>query len=251
MGLYHIFTGTAGEACIETIDLNKRPDLTELQSAEGFWLAARSPQPPPSPQLPEPGRRLHVMLSGRMEVTLGDGSKYVFGPGDARLIEDTTGHGHAARYLEPSSVIIIELDPGSGPWTHPEIPNLPMKMRIPRLYSGPDGESHVDEVDVDGHPEYKDFQPIEGIWLAKRPTGPPSPLTPEPAPRWMVLLSGAFEVGFGDGRYYQYRAPALRFVEDTTGAGHTSQFLEESAMIVIELKPGFGPWLSEVRTWPS
>jgi hypothetical protein len=55
-------------------------------------------------------------------------------------------------------VIIIELDPGNGPWTHPAIPNLPIKMQIPRLYSGPDGESHVDEVDMDGHPEHKDFQ---------------------------------------------------------------------------------------------
>jgi hypothetical protein len=29
-----------------------------------------------------------------LEIGLGDGSKHVFGPGDARLVEDTTGQGH-------------------------------------------------------------------------------------------------------------------------------------------------------------
>ena len=244
MGLYHIFTGKDEETHIETIDLDKRPDLTELQKAEGFWLAGRNPFA--APFAPEPGRRLHVILSGRFEVGLGDGTKHQFGPGDARLIEDTTGRGHSSGYVEPSTALIFELESEHGPWTHEDIPNVPMKMRIPRLYSGPDGESHVDEIDLDGHPEYKDFQKIAGIWLAKRHPGPPSPFTPEPASRWMVLLSGAFEAGLGDGRKYQYKAPALRFVEDTTGHGHTSQFLEESTIIVIEMQPGFGPPLSQV-----
>jgi len=34
-----------------------------------------------------------------VEIGLGDGSKHVFGPGDARLVEDTTGKGHTTRVL--------------------------------------------------------------------------------------------------------------------------------------------------------
>ena len=38
-----------------------------------------------------------IILSGQLEIGLGDGSKHVFGPGDARLVEDTTGQGHTTR----------------------------------------------------------------------------------------------------------------------------------------------------------
>jgi hypothetical protein len=35
-----------------------------------------------------------IILSGQLEIGLGDGTKHIFGPGDARLVEDTTGKGH-------------------------------------------------------------------------------------------------------------------------------------------------------------
>jgi len=35
-----------------------------------------------------------ICISGQIEIGLGDGSKHLFGPGDARLVEDTTGQGH-------------------------------------------------------------------------------------------------------------------------------------------------------------
>ena len=38
-----------------------------------------------------------IILSGQLEIGLGDGSKHLFGPGDARLVEDTTGKGHTTR----------------------------------------------------------------------------------------------------------------------------------------------------------
>jgi hypothetical protein len=38
-----------------------------------------------------------IILSGQLEIGLGDGTKQTFGPGDARLVEDTTGKGHTTR----------------------------------------------------------------------------------------------------------------------------------------------------------
>jgi hypothetical protein len=35
-----------------------------------------------------------IILSGQLEIGLGDGSTHVFGPGDARLVEDNQGDGH-------------------------------------------------------------------------------------------------------------------------------------------------------------
>ena len=52
-------------------------------------------------------RDLHErkILQGQLEIGLGDGSKHVFGPGDARLVEDTTGQGHTTRVVSQVPVV--------------------------------------------------------------------------------------------------------------------------------------------------
>jgi hypothetical protein len=40
-----------------------------------------------------------ITLTGELEIGLGDGTVHKFGPGDVRLIEDVTGHGHTTRYV--------------------------------------------------------------------------------------------------------------------------------------------------------
>jgi quercetin dioxygenase-like cupin family protein len=45
-----------------------------------------------------PRRQYAIFLSGgQMEVVIGDGTTRRFGPGDAVLFEDLTGHGHTSR----------------------------------------------------------------------------------------------------------------------------------------------------------
>jgi len=46
---------------------------------------------------PAPRRQFVIILSGQLEIGFSDGTKQVFGPGDARLVEDTTGKGHTTR----------------------------------------------------------------------------------------------------------------------------------------------------------
>ena len=41
----------------------------------------------------------------RLFVGCGDGSKHLFGPGDARLVEDTTGKGHTTRQIGPEPCV--------------------------------------------------------------------------------------------------------------------------------------------------
>jgi hypothetical protein len=49
-----------------------------------------------------PRRQYVIMLSGgRVELETGSGAKRVLGPGDVLLAEDTTGHGHISRALDP------------------------------------------------------------------------------------------------------------------------------------------------------
>lgn len=48
---------------------------------------------------PAPRRQFVMVLSGVLEVTVGDGEMRRFGPGSVVLVEDTDGQGHQTRAL--------------------------------------------------------------------------------------------------------------------------------------------------------
>ncbi len=93
MGTFRLYTGDDGQSHFETIDLDQTPDWKSAQAATqiSFSEAAAGRF---SDWHPAPRRQFVIILSGQLEIGLGDGSKHVFGPGDARLVEDTTGQGH-------------------------------------------------------------------------------------------------------------------------------------------------------------
>ena len=93
MGTFRLYTGDDGQSHIEKIDLSGNPQWTSGQSATSITLR----QDPPGKFQdwhPAPRRQFVIILSGQLEIGLGDGSKHIFGPGDARLVEDTSGQGH-------------------------------------------------------------------------------------------------------------------------------------------------------------
>ena len=93
MGTFRLYTGADGQSHIETIDLAKTADWTAGLATTNITFRS---QPPGRFQdwHPAPRRQFVIILSGQLEIGLGDGSKHIFGPGDARLVEDTTGKGH-------------------------------------------------------------------------------------------------------------------------------------------------------------
>jgi hypothetical protein len=50
-----------------------------------------------------------IILSGELEIGLGDGTFRRFGPGDARLVEDTTGRGHTTRTIGEESCLAMAI----------------------------------------------------------------------------------------------------------------------------------------------
>ena len=96
MGMFRLYTGPDGRSHIEPIDLTRTPSFTKGPATT--QIAFR--EDPIGRYLdwhPAPRRQFVIILSGQLEIGLGDGSKHVFGPGDARLVEDTTGQGHTTR----------------------------------------------------------------------------------------------------------------------------------------------------------
>ena len=93
MGTYRLYTGNDGQSHIDTIDLATTPDWTAGLSTTKISFRT-APAGNFQDWHPAPRRQFVIVLSGHLEIGLGDGSKHVFGPGDARLVEDTTGKGH-------------------------------------------------------------------------------------------------------------------------------------------------------------
>ena len=110
MGTFRMYTGSDGQTHIETIDLANTSSWTEgLQTSKITFRSA--PAGRFSDWHPAPRRQFVIILSGQLEIGLGDGSKHVFGPGDARLVEDTTGKGHttAVHGAEPCVTATVPL----------------------------------------------------------------------------------------------------------------------------------------------
>ena len=93
MGTFRLYTGADGQSHIETIDLAKTPDWAAGLATTNITFRSQLPGRFQDWH-PAPRRQFVIILSGQLEIGLGDGSKHIFGPGDARLVEDTTGKGH-------------------------------------------------------------------------------------------------------------------------------------------------------------
>ena len=108
MGMYRVFAGSDGESHIEELKLEDHPELGALTNISEVKVqefdGSRN-----MPLHPLPERRLIIHLSGEVEITTSDGAKQLFRAGDVRLMEDTTGKGHAHVDLSPSEAVYILL----------------------------------------------------------------------------------------------------------------------------------------------
>lgn len=92
-GTWRLYTGPDGQSHIEPIDINAKPDWKSGLDTTKISFS-ESPAGKFQDWHPAPRRQFVIIVTGQLEIGLGDGSKQVFGPGDARLVEDTTGQGH-------------------------------------------------------------------------------------------------------------------------------------------------------------
>ncbi len=105
MKFLRLYAGEDGESHVEELDVAYTPveyappapaiDLSEPVDAARYVMM-RFPAGWDSGLHPSPRRQLFVVLSGEMEGAASDGSVVHLTPGDALLMEDTSGKGHTA-----------------------------------------------------------------------------------------------------------------------------------------------------------
>ena len=110
MGVFRLYARADGQSCIEDQNLNSHPILTTPQAATHI-VFSQLPMGTFIDWHPAPRRQYVIILTGQLEIGLGDGTVRRFGPGDARLVEDTTGSGHTTRVVgsEPVLTAVIPL----------------------------------------------------------------------------------------------------------------------------------------------
>ena len=108
MAIYRLYSGSDGESHIEELDLVSHPELTSPQATTNI-IFRETPPGSFSDWHTAPRRQYIITVSGHSEIGLGDGSIVHYGPGDARLVEDTTGHGHTTRTVGNEPVVNVTI----------------------------------------------------------------------------------------------------------------------------------------------
>ena len=98
-------------------------------------------------------------------------------------------------------------------------------MAIYRLYTGPDGQSHIQETALADHPELAGAQAAQSIAFREWPPGHFIDWHPAPRRQYIISLRGEIEIGLGSGATFRYGPGDARLVEDTTGQGHTTRVI--------------------------
>ena len=96
-------------------------------------------------------------------------------------------------------------------------------MAIYRLYSGDDGESHIEELDLAAQPDLTTLHSAKGVVFRSSQPGYFSDWHNAPRRQYVITLSGEAEIGLGDGTVHRLQAGDVNLAEDLTGHGHTTR----------------------------
>ena len=119
MGTYRMYADANDDTTWEPVDLEAHKDWLDGFEATHVRFGIRLPDVVQDWH-PAPQRQFVIVLSGRLQITYPDGSRKVFGPGDARLMDNITGRGHQTMAVggEPcvtATVILTDQTPRRGP----------------------------------------------------------------------------------------------------------------------------------------
>ena len=98
---------------------------------------------------------------------------------------------------------------------------------IVRMYSGPDGESHFEEVAPSFAPsdgqDRTSVEGAQGVSFGRAQPGYFLDWHNAPRRQYVVTLAGQVEIGLGDGTVRQFGPGDVLLAEDLTGRGHTTR----------------------------
>lgn len=110
-----------------------------------------------------------------------------------------------------------------------------------RIYTGDDGQAHVEDIELPFDPSLDSEGAIEGtplevasgITFRRSPPGHFLDFHIAPRRQYTITLSGEVEIGTGDGTVRRFGPGAVLLAEDLTGKGHTTKVVSSEPRIFI------------------
>ncbi len=116
-------------------------------------------------------------------------------------------------------------------------------MRIVRIYTGADKQSHFEEFDVpmsEGrYGQLSELIATEGLMFRQTQEGGFLDYHNAPRRQFVVTLSGRAEVELGNGTKREIGPGVVMLADDLTGQGHITREIEPRAGLVIPLPDDF------------
>jgi redox-sensitive bicupin YhaK (pirin superfamily) len=108
-------------------------------------------------------------------------------------------------------------------------------MGIFRVFAGSGGESHIEELRLEEHPELGALTNLSEVRIQQFDGTRNMDFHPLPERRLIIHLSGEVEIGSSDGSKQVFRAGDIRLMEDVTGLGHSHVHLSPSSAAYVIL----------------
>lgn len=107
-----------------------------------------------------------------------------------------------------------------------------------RLYTGPDKQSHAEEVEITftgATANAAQLLPITGAELRRTPPGYFNDWHPGPRRQYVITLSGRGEIEVAGGKKIALEPGHIELIEDTTGKGHTTRVIGSEERVTLWL----------------
>ncbi len=108
-------------------------------------------------------------------------------------------------------------------------------MAIYRIFQGNDGESHIEEMSLEDHPELGALTNLSEVRIQQFDGTRNMDFHPLPERRLIIHLSGEVDIGTSDGSKQVFRAGDIRLMEDVTGRGHSHLDRSPSSAVYVIL----------------
>ena len=107
---------------------------------------------------------------------------------------------------------------------------------VTRLYTGDDGQSHFEELDMDtGEFPWGELKNATGIMFRYDEPGKFIDWHMAPRRQFIITLSGQVEIGLGDGTLRYFGAGDVMLADDLTGQGHTTRAYGDEPRISVAI----------------
>ena len=109
-------------------------------------------------------------------------------------------------------------------------------MGISRMYTGDDGETHVEDLTLESNPELTTLLATEGVELSFVEEAIEKCHECITVAAFVITLSGEVEIGLADGTVHRYGPGHVNLAEDVTGKGHTTRVVGDVPRVTATVR---------------